>query len=1027
MEGSKMLGFLKKKWKETIIILSCLIVVSFTSVMYAILTSNYIFNESSMHLEEVTEQINDKFKTVVQSNVDTLNAIKHHINYSIDHMSSDDYEKELDKFFISEQTARNLTDIVFISSNESEISNGDGGTIFTIECKSALNEHKTADFHFKRSISTVLQGQQSSVLCWDGAGNLYLMFTVDYRDADSEECNHGYNYDGFSYHAMGFLYNVKDMESLLDVETFNGKGIGYITRSDGMILVQVDSPRFSEGTNYIDFLGDVRYIDLKDNSIEKIKQDFTNTKENGETNQKAETILIYDKELHIEYYLTYQPVGFDDWMFIMLVPSDVINRSMKNFRLSTILVMVVLFAIISAIIIWYTSMLGRRKVKAKELETENIIKTRDKLFDLFTLNSNSLFILFSTKDFSASYVSSNITEVLGLDIDLSKKDIRNLMVPVENKDETIDREKLESLPIASMKETDTHMRNVKTHEQYWFHTAMYRALYDGDENFILLFSDRSKEHHMRNSLEDALSIAKSANEAKSNFLSNMSHDIRTPMNAIIGYATLLMKDAERADKVREYVRKITYSSEHLLSLINDILDMSRIESGKTNLNLEDFDLPEMLEEIHTIVAPQAKTKKHEFTISTKGKIPDKITSDKLRLKQVLINLLSNSVKYTPEGGHIQLHIETIKKLSKYVILRIVVKDDGIGMSEKYVKEIFEPFSREETAKTKGIQGTGLGMAITKNIVDLMGGSIKVESELNKGSTFTLELKILIAKKDEDESHFWEKHKVSRVLVVDNDEDICLNIQELMKDTGVTVDYATSGKQAIQMVRDTYNTHNDYSIILLDWKMPEMDGIETARHIREIVGSSIQILVLTSYNFEEIEEEAKTVGIDYYVSKPFFVSHFKTAVEKLMTQSTATEEKKQSEVISLSGLKVLAAEDNEINAEILVELLDMEDVQCDIAYNGKEALTKFENSKPGQYDFIFMDVQMPVMNGYEATKAIRECNHPTAKTIPIIAMTANAFDDDVKAALDSGMNAHIAKPIDMDKLKNTINDLRHQNK
>ena len=344
------------------------------------------------------------------------------------------------------------------------------------------------------------------------------------------------------------------------------------------------------------------------------------------------------------------------------------------------------------------------------------------------------------------------------------------------------------------------------------------------------------------------------------------------------------------------------------------------------------------------------------------------------------------------------------------------------MSPDFVKTIFEPFSREEKAATKKIQGTGLGMAITKNIVDLMGGVVTVDSEVGKGSTFTVELELAIAQSVPDDDDFWQKHNVTRVLVVDDEEDVCKDIKELMADTGVDIEYRLNGMDAVKAVTQSVKDKKDFHIVLLDWKMPEMDGLETARRIREKVGRDLPIMVLTSYSFEDIEEEAREAGIDMFLSKPFFVSNFRRAVMKIKNDGAEADIEPQNENVSIAGLKVLAAEDNEINAEILTELLEIEDVKCDIASDGKEALEKFENSKPGQYDMIFMDVQMPVMNGYEATRAIRACKHKDAKSIPIIAMTANAFDDDVKAALDAGMNAHLAKPIDMDKLKQIISKL-----
>ncbi len=533
--------------------------------------------------------------------------------------------------------------------------------------------------------------------------------------------------------------------------------------------------------------------------------------------------------------------------------------------------------------------------------------------------------------------------------------------------------------------------------------------------------EREAEREVHNKqLAEALQAAQIASKSKTTFLSNMSHDIRTPMNAIVGFSVLLGKDAENPEKVREYTRKITASSQHLLSLINDILDMSKIESGKTSLNIVEFSLPEMIDELYTMMLPQAKAKHQRLEVHTKGMLPEMLSGDKLRLNQVLINLLSNAVKYTPNGGQISLRVrKRSKNTPGRVRLRFSVADNGFGMSDEFVKTIFDPFSREVTDATREIQGTGLGMAITKNIINLMGGTISVQSQLERGSTFTVEVEMEVADQKQDKE-FWSRNGITSLLVVDDDEDVCENIRRSMEETGVKLTFAPSGEKALEQVRAARTQNQPFQLILLDWKMPGIDGLEAARRIREEIGTEGSIFVLTSYDIEEIQAQGKDAGVDKYLAKPFFLSSFQKAVARHLDKNGVTAcPAPQQDEISLEGLRVLAAEDNEINAEILLELLDIEKVRCEVFPNGKEALDCFVKAEPGEFDMIFMDVQMPVMDGYEATRQIRASSHPEARTIPIIAMTANAFEEDVQAALAAGMNAHIAKPIDMRKLKSTI--------
>ena len=523
---------------------------------------------------------------------------------------------------------------------------------------------------------------------------------------------------------------------------------------------------------------------------------------------------------------------------------------------------------------------------------------------------------------------------------------------------------------------------------------------------------RSKE-----TAEQAFKIAEEANRAKSSFLSNMSHDIRTPMNAVVGFAALLARDAENPEKVKEYTRKITSSSQHLLGLINDILDISKIEAGKTVLNLSDENMVDLIENIDSIIRPQMKAKGHTFEVRNEGLRHEHVVMDKLRLNQILLNLLSNAVKYTPDKGCVVFTIQELQQHArKLAHFRFIVKDNGYGMSQEYVEKIFQVFTREEDSVTNKIQGTGLGMAITKNLLDLMGGKIQVESEKGKGSVFTVDLELPISDHAVD-LDFWKKKEISRLLAVDDEEVICRNIQMTMEGTGVHVDYAMEGQTAVELVKKSEEEGQPYHVVVLDWKMPGMDGVETARCIRREVSKSVPILVLTSYDWPEIEEEAKAAGVDAFLSKPFFLSSFRQKMEGMLGHESQPES--HSEQSILEGMHILVAEDNEINAEILGELLDMAGASCEIYENGQMAAKAFEQSHPGQYDLILMDVQMPVMNGYDATRIIRDLGHPLALTIPIIAMTANAFAEDIRDALEAGMNAHVAKPIDMGVLEQTV--------
>lgn len=528
--------------------------------------------------------------------------------------------------------------------------------------------------------------------------------------------------------------------------------------------------------------------------------------------------------------------------------------------------------------------------------------------------------------------------------------------------------------------------------------------------------EREKERELHNhQLAEALQAAQIASNSKTTFLSNMSHDIRTPMNAVLGFTTLLAKDAENPDKVREYTKKIMASGQHLLSLINDILDVSKIESGKVVLTVEEFTLNDLVSSVDAIIRPMAQAREQKFFVEVTGVRHEHLLGDETRINQILINLLSNAVKYTPKGGNIWFRIIGLKQhSSQYEHIRIEVEDDGYGMTQEYLKTIFDAFTRAENSTTNKVQGTGLGMAITKNIIELMGGTIEVFSEVEKGSLFRVDVEFRIPEGQADKQFLAEKG-ISRILVADADDEVCNNIQVLMGEVGVVADKVQSLERAITLIRD--NPEESYQVLLVDLNLFNSEEGQTLQSIREAIPHTVLVLFLVDYDMDEMDKIPQTENTGV-LSKPFFVSAFKERILEMQAE-TGEEQVEAGEESNLEGMNFLAAEDNEINAEILREILSIENAGVEIVENGKLAVERFMNASENEFDAILMDVQMPVMNGYDATRAIRALEREDARQIPIIAMTANAFAEDEKEALSAGMNVHLAKPIDVELLKQVI--------
>ena len=521
-------------------------------------------------------------------------------------------------------------------------------------------------------------------------------------------------------------------------------------------------------------------------------------------------------------------------------------------------------------------------------------------------------------------------------------------------------------------------------------------------------------------LSEALDAANEANRAKTLFLSNMSHEIRTPMNAIIGLDSIALREPDLSERMRDHLEKIGGSARHLLGLINDILDMSRIESGRMTIRKEEFSFREVLEQINTMISAQCQDKGLVYDFKTAGPIRDYYIGDDMKLKQVLINILGNAVKFTPESGTVSFHVESIGQFDGQSTLRFVIRDTGIGMDKEYLPKVFDAFSQENSGTSNKYGSTGLGMAITKSIVELMNGSITVDSEKGVGTVFTVTVTLRDSARvlnPEDKRQSLQPHEM-RVLVIDDDAIDCENAKAILEELGIAADTALSGKEAIELIQLKAARREAYHLIFVDYKMPEQDGVEVTRQIRKIVGTESAVVFLTGYSWDHVEAEARAAGVDSFMLKPLNGEDVMPAFHRVMDLKRNAE----PEEADLTGRKILIAEDVDLNAEILEDLLELEGMESERAENGKIAVEMFQASEPGTYDAVLMDMRMPVMDGLSAAATIRKLDRPDAGSIPIIALTANAFDEDVQRSLQAGMNAHLSKPIESDRLYATLREL-----
>ena len=936
-----------------------------------------IFMESASHLEEIYSYLGKYISSTNNNSFDSMHLFMTQLEYTLDSGGDDQFVSDMVSAW---KENLGFKEFYFISRN---------GELMSIDGK-----YKRFDLS-SSLVDLMINGKDIMTdVSMPGSDGLTL-YAIKCRK---------HKYRSFNYEAIAVTFSNDNILDLLSISAFDSKSDNYVINGEGRIIFNGSSFRNTENRfyNVVNYLED--NSDLTNQKLLSLEKSWT----------EGNMITLSTKIESVPYYLVSVPLEQSGWILVGMVDAGVVNKNINQLQNLT---MGLGFSVSALLLVILFSIVVTSYIKTKKRQQDEIM-FRDSLFSDLSQNVNDVFVILEEKTDEVVYVTPNIDSVLGVKEEDVKKDIAS--IDGINGDRLIASNLMELNKKDKISWTQEYLNNDSGETRYLEITA-YHTEFGSLKRIVIVISDRSEERELQNALSSSLEIAKNANAAKSNFLANMSHDIRTPMNAIVGYSTLLIKDADDKNKVIEIGKKITYSSQHLLSLINDVLDMSKIESGRTSLNSDKVDVSEVINNISEIVLVQTKSKKQSFEIKTKGNIPSYIYADKLRLTQILLNLLSNAVKYTEKNGTISLVVEGYGNNGQTCHLRFIVSDNGQGMSREFIEKIFEPFSRETNSMTNKIQGTGLGMSITKSIIDLMGGTIDIQSELGKGSVFTVDL-IFSVPLDENDDNFFADHEITRVLVGDDEIDVTENIQSILSDAGLECDAAIGGLESVDKATRAYEDNNSYDVIILDWKMPDMDGVECVRRIRKEIGKDVPIFVLSSYDVSEIEDEAKKAGVDLFLPKPFFLSNFQRVLDTYYQNKANTEEEGNNSD-DFSGVKILVAEDNEINAEIITELLDSIGIKCVIAEDGLEALRVFTEESPDEFDMIFMDIQMPIMDGYESARRIRASNNTRAKSIPIIAMTANAFEDDVKASMASGMNAHISKPIDFERLKSIIKSFR----
>ena len=956
---------LRQKWLSAACALLLLVFLAAGfCVRYLSFVSQIIYQESTSHLEEVLHKSNNMLNQMVRKNLTYLHLYNRFLESTSD-------EAEIRAYIDKAQQDTGFASFYFLSYD---------GNYTTVT-------GETGYLGLQTNLDEMLADGDDIVMNTALPGKPQLLVFVCPETQGS--------YRGFAYDAIAISYYNDAVLRLLDNSAFQGNASNYVIYSDGRVVIDNSVNRKKTIYNFIAMLRD--HSDLTEAQILDLSNAFAQGRSGNMKVKLGDT----------SYYLVYEGTAVQSWTMVGLVPVSIVNASLDKLWSYTIQIVVGIAFGLAVLVILLIVRRNRATVRRKNTE----ILYRDELFRKLSLNVDDVFLMLDAKTSKTDYVSPNIGRLLGIPWKTVRQDVHALAELRPQNDPDRDKNFLEGLSRGEQREWDAAYLHQETRELRWFHIIAMGSEVEGRTKYILVMSDRTADKQINQALSDAVAAAETANRAKSTFLSNMSHDIRTPMNAIIGFTTLALSNIDDKDRVKDYLAKTLASSNHLLSLINDVLDMSRIESGKIHLEEVEVNLSDVLHDLKTIVSGQIYAKQLELYMDATDVTDEDVYCDKTRLNQILLNLLSNAIKFTPAGGTVSVRVRQLAgKVHGCGQYEFRIKDNGIGMSEEFAQKIFDPFERERTSTVSRIQGTGLGMAITKNIVDMMGGTIEVQTAQGKGSEFI----ICVPMRTQDEHRPVEKItelEGLKALVVDDDFNTCDSVTKMLVKVGMRAEWTLSGKEAVLRARQSIEMSDAYHAYIIDWRLPDMNGIEVTRQIRSLHDDT-PIIILTAYDWSDIEVEAKAAGVTAFCSKPMFMSDLRETLMSALGQklTDASQELLPEEDADFKDRHILLVEDNELNREIAQEILREYGFRVDTAENGAVAVEKVRTAAPGSYDLVLMDVQMPVMDGYTATRQIRALEDPALAGIPILAMTANAFDEDRRNAMESGMNGFLSKPI-----------------